>query len=90
MSDKQEPKRGGPVKPERLRREAQRRSIEALEALVSIMKGDGQATARLAAARELLDRGYGRPRPMAAEDGENEPLTVVLRQFSPPDEEVGA
>lgn len=87
MSETQgEPKKKpSPVKPERLRREARRLGVDALKALASIMSGEGQDSARLAAAREVLDRAYGRPKPASAEvDGE--PLTVVLRQFSPPPE----
>jgi len=82
---KKKEKKKPPVKPEQLRREAQRLGVRALEALASIMSGEGQDSARLAAAREVLDRAYGRPKP-ALTEADAEPLTVVLKQFSPPPE----
>lgn len=56
---------------------------KALQTLVEIMQGDGQAAVRLAAAREILDRGFGRPKlgePEEAPEG----LTVIVKQFTDP------
>ena len=74
-----------PMSAPQLRAEAQKLSAAALKALESIMAGEGQDSVRLAAAGEVLDRGYGRPKPGGAED-ESDPLTVVIRQFTPPPE----
>jgi hypothetical protein len=35
----------------------------AIETLRSLMKGECQASVKLAAAREVLDRGFGKPKP---------------------------
>ncbi len=64
-----------------LRRKAQRLSGLAMKTLEAIMKSDGQDSVRLAAAREVLDRGHGRvkagdPPPDA------EGLAVVVRRFT--------
>lgn len=77
-----------------MRRGARRLAARALDTLEEIMSGDGQASAKLAAAREVLDRGYGpttrsgRPAPKKAVRGA-EPYTVVVQRFSdPPDPKV--
>lgn len=65
----------------RLRRKAQAMSKLALETLEAIMKGEAADTVRLAAAREVLDRGHGRPKlgePQDAPEG----LTVILKRYS--------
>jgi hypothetical protein len=56
----------------------------ALETLEAIMRGDGQDTVRLAAAREVLDRGHGRPK-LGAADAEPEGLTVLVQRFTDAD-----
>ena len=87
---KRTPGRARPRTPEsRLRRKAQALSGLALETLAAIMKSEGQDSVRLAAAREVLDRGYGRTKLGAAEskaEAEGAPYTVVVQRFSdPPD-----
>jgi hypothetical protein len=65
----------------RLRKKAQALSGLALETLAKIMRGEDQASIRLAAAREVLDRGHGRPKlgdPASIDDG----LTVIIKRFS--------
>jgi hypothetical protein len=54
-------------------------SALAVETLGNIMRGTGSDAARLGAAREVLDRAYGKCR--AADEGPGEPYTVVIRQF---------
>jgi len=52
----------------------------AVNTLSDIMKGKGSDAAKLGAAREVLDRAYGKAR--AVEEGEGEPVTVVIRRFT--------
>ena len=70
-----------------VRRAARAKALDALEALEKIMNSEGQTAVRLAAAREILDRGYGRPRPGEAE-AEPGPrgMTVIVRRFTDPPE----
>lgn len=73
----------------RVRRKAQALSALALETLAQIMRGDGQDSVRLAAAREVLDRGHGRPK-VGETEAAPEGLTVVVRRFTDaPDPEAG-
>jgi hypothetical protein len=70
---------------------ARRLADDALNALEAIINGDGQDSVRLAAAREVLDRAYGRNK-LGAADGKPDgaPYTVVVQRFSdPPDPKVG-
>ena len=78
-----------------LRKAARGMSDLALETLANIMKGGGQDTAKLAAAREVLDRGHGKPKPApktaaktkAAATGD---VTVVIQRYTDaPDPEAG-
>jgi hypothetical protein len=48
----------------------------AIELLAKVMKTGSNETVRIAAARELLDRGYGRPVQQVAGDPDGEPVTV--------------
>ena len=41
---------------------ARAQTVAAVDALVTIMTGQDSATARIAAANALLDRGWGKPR----------------------------
>ena len=68
----------------RLRKQAQGLGASAMKTLASLMKDeDTTPTIRLAAAREVLDRGHGRPKlGGAAEAGEAEGLTVILKRYS--------
>lgn len=50
----------------------------AIQTLSDIMQGSGSETARIAAAREVLDRVHGKGKTGEAEGG----LTVVVRRFS--------
>lgn len=52
----------------------------AVQTLGAIMQGAGSDAAKLGAAREVLDRAYGKAR--AVEEGDGEPVTVVIRRFS--------
>ncbi|MDO9172553.1 MAG: hypothetical protein Q7W29_12070 [bacterium] len=67
-----------------LRQKAQRLSGLALETLAAIMGGEGQDSVRLAAAREVLDRGHGRPK-LGAGEVESEGLTVLVQRFTDAD-----
>ncbi|MBS0361906.1 MAG: hypothetical protein JSR98_11025 [Proteobacteria bacterium] len=80
-----------------LQKEARDLSDLALRTLKGIMEGDGQATAKLAAAREVLDRAYGKPKPAAkpkvkASNKGDGGLTVIVKRFSDitPEEEAAA
>ena len=77
---------------EKLRRKAQAMSFLALEALAKIMLDkDAPAPVKLAAAREVMDRGYGRPK-VGCEFDAPEGLTVIVKRFSEvtPDDEAEA
>lgn len=66
-----------------IREAAQRLAPAALETLGEIMRGTGSDSARLAAAREVLDRAHGkaRSRGEGGGDEEQEEVTVVVRRF---------
>ena len=81
----------------RLRTAAQDHCDLALETLVSIMKGQGQDTVKLAAAREMLDRAHGKPKPPSkakarAPAKRADKLTVIVKKFTDitPEEEAAA
>jgi len=91
----------GDEKPERmtagsLKQQAQAMSALALTTLGKIMEGTGQDSAKLGAAREILDRGHGKPkpapkprsRPAAAKGG----MTVIVKRFTDitPEEQAAA
>jgi hypothetical protein len=57
---------------------AQKHGPEALKTLVEILKKSEQDTARIAAAKELLDRAYGKSTQPISQDDEN-PLEVINR-----------
>jgi hypothetical protein len=68
-----------------------------LETLAKIMQGTGQDSAKLAAAREVLDRAHGKPKPAAKAKPRKAPekadnLTVIVKRFSEitPEEEAAA
>jgi hypothetical protein len=58
-------------------------TAEALEALVGVMRDSDQPSARVSAAREILDRGYGKPsQAHTGEDGgAMELVTRIERVF---------
>ncbi|MFL5297680.1 MAG: hypothetical protein ACJ798_14980 [Phenylobacterium sp.] len=70
----------------------------ALDTLRSLMQGDGQASVKLAAAREVLDRAFGKPKPAKpakarpAKPVKDGGLTVIVKRFSDvtPEEEAAA
>ncbi len=70
------------VNPE-LRRAAQEHSVEALDVLVEVMR-TGRPGERLQAAREILDRAYGKPS-QAVEVTDATPMTLIdlLASISP-------
>jgi hypothetical protein len=57
----------------------------AIQTLNSIMEGEGSDAAKLGAAREVLERAYGKTR--APDEGAGEPVTVVIRRFARPEKE---
>ncbi len=77
---------------------AQQMTKLALDTLQALMEGDGQASVKLAAAREVLDRGFGKPTPekppkaKAARPAKDDGLTVIVKRFSDvtPEEEAAA
>lgn len=75
-----------------VRERAQKLGGLAVKTLGAIMKGQGQDAVRLAAAREVLDRAYGRPKLGDPEAGAGEGMTVIVKRFSDvtPEEEAEA
>lgn len=77
-----------------LKTAARRLARDALATLQAIMKGQGQDSVRLAAAREVLDRGFGstaarRPAPSRAAKAtapKAAPYTVVVQRLGDPRE----
>ena len=68
-----------------VRKAARTKALAALDALETLMMSDGQTAVRLAAAREILDRGYGRPKPSEAEVVQKpRGMTVIVRKFTAP------
>ena len=55
---------------------------EALETLVHIMTEGESEQAQIAAAKELLDRGYGKPR-QEFEVNEKPRVTVIVQRYGP-------
>jgi hypothetical protein len=88
--DRIAPARARPTPEAKLKRKAQAMSFLALEALAKIMLADdAPAPLKLAAAREVLDRGLGRPKIGQVGDIP-EGLTVVIKRFTDaPDPEAG-
>ncbi|MDB5418157.1 MAG: hypothetical protein JWP50_1576 [Phenylobacterium sp.] len=67
----------------RLRRKAQRLSGKALDTLAKLMEAEKTPPPiRLAAAREVLDRGHGRPKLGPGEAGEGGGMTVIVKRYS--------
>lgn len=67
----------------RLRRTAQKKGGKALATLAQLMLDEKTpATIRLAAAREVLDRGHGRPKLGAGEEIEGGGMTVIVKRYS--------
>lgn len=64
-----------------LRDAARALTVLALETLESIMRGAGSDASRLAAAREILDRGHGKAR--AGVEDPDDDIRVVVRHFGP-------
>lgn len=52
-------------------------SGDALDTLIKLLKRDDNPAAQLGAARELLDRGYGKPTQMVAGDPDGDPIRAV-------------
>ena len=78
-----------PMSAAALKKEAQKLSGLALETLAAIMNGTGQESAKLAAAREVLARAHGKPKPApskakpkSSKAGPNGGMTVIVKRFS--------
>jgi hypothetical protein len=96
------PSKGGAEKPASmsataLRKEARGMSALALKTLGVIMKGRGQDSVKLAAAREVLDRAHGKPKSGAAKaKAPKAPakrgMTVIVKRFTDitPEEQAAA
>lgn len=67
---------------ERLRASFLALADEAVAALGEILRGDGSEAVRLAAAKEVLERAYGRARPREAEAAPKEPVKVRVRSYA--------
>lgn len=57
---------------------AQKHGTEAIDTLTAIMRSGESEQAKIAAAKELLDRGYGRP-PQAVTGDDGGPVEVIYR-----------
>lgn len=82
-----------------LKKAAAAMSQQALDTLATLMSGDAQPAVKLAAAREVLDRAHGKPKPPAKPKPSKPPLsppsrgmTVIVKRFSDitPEEEAAA
>lgn len=70
----------------------------AVDTLKALMEGESQASVKLAAAREVLDRAFGKPKPgkaakaRMAKPPKDPGLTVIVKRFSDvtPEEEAAA
>ena len=83
MEQPEKAKRHRALRERELQAAARKQGGLALQTLEKIMEGDGQDSVRLAAAREILDRGYGRTKPGGAEGKSNgSPYTVVVQRFT--------
>ncbi|MGZ3401992.1 MAG: hypothetical protein ACXWKN_01025 [Phenylobacterium sp.] len=75
-----------PMSAKTLQASARQMSELALQTLAEIMQGDGQDSAKLAAAREVLDRGHGKPKPAAKATPKTPPkaagMTVIVKRYS--------
>jgi len=71
----------------RLRKRAQGLGPKAMKTLAALMQDEkSPAAIRLAAAREVLDRGHGRPKLGGGEEGDGG-FTVILKRYSDVTEE---
>jgi hypothetical protein len=96
------PSKGGantpaPMTATALKKEARGMSTLALKTLAAIMRGKGQASVKLAAAREVLDRAHGKPKSgapkaKAAKASASGGMTVIVKRFCDvtPEEEAAA
>ena len=72
----------------RLRARAQELGDLALDTLARLMRGQkAPAPIKLAAAREVLDRGHGRPRIGGPEDASGGGMTVIVKRYTDVTEE---
>lgn len=77
-----------PPPPADLREAARSITGLAMETLEDIMRESGSDAARLAAAREVLDRAGGKPK-AGGSDSEAGPVTVTIRRFGADGRELG-
>jgi hypothetical protein len=61
----------------------------ALETLAEILRGGASETVKLAAAREILDRGHGKPKAGEPEVQGPGGVTVVIRRFDEDEPDAG-
>jgi hypothetical protein len=90
----------GPIEPMsagQLRQAAQCMNTLALDTLAAIMRGDGQDSVKLGAAREVLDRAHGKPKAAspkarARKTPAKPGMTVIVKRFSDvtPEEQAAA
>lgn len=77
---------GKPMSAKALQASARLMSDLAMRTLAKIMEGDGQDSARLAAAREVLDRAHGKPKPavkaQAKAPEKSGDMTVIVKRYS--------
>lgn len=86
-----------PMSAKALREEAQKLNKLALETLQAIMRGTGQDSVKLAAAREVLDRAHGKPKGAGSKARRTRApakrgMTVIVKRFSEvtPEEQAAA
>lgn len=61
----------------------------ALETLAEILRGGASETVKLAAAREILDRGHGKPKSGGEVETAPGGVTVVIRRFGDDEDDDG-
>ena len=72
-----------PTPEQKLRKKAQTLAGKAIETLAALMQEkETPAPIRLAAAREVLDRGHGRPKLGSGEAAEAGGMTVIVKRYS--------
>ena len=64
------------------REKAQELGGRALDILTELMTSDAPPAVRLAAAREVLERALGRPKPGGATEADPKGLTVIVKRYS--------
>jgi len=82
-SVKRRVRKARPTPESKLRKQAQTYGFVALDTLSKLMLDEkAPAPIRLSAAREVLDRGHGRPKLGSGEAVEDGGLTVIVKRYS--------